>query len=383
MKRRGTPDFLLLFLTLLLVGGGLVMVFSASAIQAYWVMDDKLYFTKRQLLWAGIGLLSMLVAMNIPYRVYQRRFLLILGVTVILLLSLYLPGIGQKINGARSWINIAGFTIQPSETAKIALIIYLAALIDKKKERLQDFKTGLLPALLMTGFIAGLVLAEPDTGTAAIILAGAGVVMLCGGARIKHLFRIALPVLAIGALYIAVSPYRRARITSYLDPWKDPSDSGYQLIHSFYAIVHGGINGAGFGKSIEKYLYLPYPQTDFIFSVITEELGFIGVAIFMFIFVAFIWRALIVSLRSPSLFGNLVGVGLVSMIAVQAFINIGGVTGSIPITGVPLPFISYGGSSLVIYMTSVGIILSISRESSAKVDEPAAVRGQSSVTSYR
>jgi cell division protein FtsW len=363
-RSRGMPDFLLLFMTLALVGFGIVMVYSASYILAYYNprYNDSLYFVKRQMMWGVIGFIGMLVTMNIPYTTYKKHFPVITFSCLLLLLLVFSP-LGKTVNGARSWIGIGSFTIQPAEFTKIGLVIYLSGIISKKGEQLRQLKKGLIPVLTVTG-IFFLLIAGHDLGTGMIILLTAVAVIFSGGAHLKHLGYLSLVGLGLVAIMVMIAPYRIARFATFINPWNDGKDglgNGFQLIQSFYAISHGGIHGVGFGKSIQKFLYLPYPQTDFIFSVMAEELGFIGCAIFILFFILFLWRIIIISLRSQDLFANLVGIGVTGMMAIQALINIGGVTGSMPVTGVPLPFISYGGSSLMVGMASMGIILSISR----------------------
>ncbi|MBO8171289.1 MAG: putative lipid II flippase FtsW [Bacillaceae bacterium] len=376
-RSRGAPDFLLLFLTLSLVGFGIVMVFSASSILAYMSADynhDSMYFVKKQALWAVIGFVAMLVVMNIPYQFYKKLFFPIMILSFILLLLVKVPGLGATINEARSWLKIGPYTLQTSELAKLGLIIYLAGLINKKRERFRVFSTGLLPAVVVTGGFFITIATQPDFGTASILLATAVIVIFAGGAHLKHIFYLSLPAILFSLYYIfdPRHPYRMDRITSYLNPWNDSLGSGFQLIHSYYAMGHGGLTGVGFGKSIQKFLYLPLPQTDFIFAVMAEELGFIGCTAFIIVFLLFLWRAVYISLKSRDVFAYLLGIGIVGMIAVQAVINIGGVTGTIPITGVPLPFISYGGSSLLTCMIGTGLILSISRQIDRTEDkEPA------------
>ncbi len=361
-KSRGTPDFLLLFLTLGMVGFGIVMIFSASFTVSYWEMGNRWFFTQRQLIWAMIGLIFMLIAMNIPFSFYKERFFLILLVGVGLLLLVFVPGLGQNRNGASSWVGIGSFTIQPAEFAKLSLIIYLAALMSKKKELMKSLKRGLIPALTVVGIYFGLIILQPDFGTGLILLMTAGIMIFAGGISMKHMMYIIAIIIATIPIAVLTAGYRMARITSYLHPWDDPWGTGYHLIQSLIALGNGGIFGTGFGKGIQKFFYLPYPQSDFIFSVMGEELGFIGITLFILFFLFILWRILVISLHSTDSFGTLVGIGIFSVFAIQAFINIGGVTGTIPITGVPLPFISAGGSSLIMSMTSIGLILSLSRE---------------------
>ncbi len=360
--KRGNPDFLLLFMTLALVGFGFVMVFSASSIIAIQKYGDMWYFTRRQAMWIGLGLFAMSVLMNIPYQKYQKWSVWLAGGSLLLLTLVLIPSLGIEVNGARSWIGTDAFRMQPSEFAKLGLILYLAALISKKDEQFRDFKKGLLPAILVTAIFALLIAAEPDLGTAMILTGTALCVIISGGANLKHLFYIGTPIVLGIGIFALTFPHVIGRLTSFLNPWEDPYETGFNLIQSLYAFGHGGITGVGFGRSIQKYQYLPYPHNDFIFSVIAEELGFIGVCFIFFLYLLLIWRILFICLRMRDTFCTLVGVGIASMIGIQTFVNIGGVSGAIPISGVTLPFISYGGSSMLACLMGIGIILSISRE---------------------
>jgi cell division protein FtsW len=370
-SQRGTPDFLLLILTLLLVGFGLVMVFSASSsmtVVSAKYGNDALYFTKKQLLWAGIGTFFMLMLMNVPYQKYKKWFAPFLFATIaMLVVVLFVP----RLHGARSWFGIGGLGIQPTEFAKLAIILYLAAIITKKGEKFREFKRGLLPVMVVVGFVVSLIMLQPDMGSSIILLLCATAIILAGGSNLKHVFLSAGVMLGIGALGISIyllshpnfdGGYRGARFTAFMDPLKDAKGTGYHMTRSLEAFGHGGLTGAGLGHSVQKLFYLPYAYNDFIFAVIAEELGFLGTSVFLLFYLLFLWRALIVALRCPDLYGTLVGTGIVSLIAVQALINMGGVSGAIPVTGVTLPFISYGGSSLLMTLIGMGILLSISRE---------------------
>jgi cell division protein FtsW len=371
--QRGTPDFLLLFLTFLLVGFGLVMVFSASSmvsVASEKFQNDAWYFTERQIVWAVMGIFGMFVIMNIPSDFLRKWFKPFFILVVVMLIMVLFT---EKVNGAKSWFGIGSVGVQPTEFAKLAVILYLSALISKKGDKFRDFHKGLLPVLLIVGFVAGLIMLQPDLGSCMILIICALTVIVTGGANLKHLFVAGsmlggIAALFLGGYLLAVQAmggeygYRMHRIFSFMDPWSDPLDSGYNLIQSWYALAHGGITGAGFGQSIQKLHYLPYPYNDFIFAVIGEELGFIGALLFLLVYLAFLWRGLYIALRSPHMFGTLAGAGVVGMIGAQALVNIGGVTGAIPITGVTLPLISYGGTSLLVTLASIGILLSISRD---------------------
>ncbi|RED65891.1 putative lipid II flippase FtsW [Cohnella lupini] len=370
--QRGTPDFMLLILTLLLVGFGLVMVFSASSSMAATEPDynyDALYFVKRQLMWVGLGTLIMFVMMNIHFQKYKKLFLIFFIGTLFLLVLV--PFVAEDRNGAKSWIGIGSFGVQPTEFAKLAIILYLAAIIAKKDEKFRDFKRGLLPVMIVVGFFAFLIMLQPDFGSCAILVMCASAIVVAGGSNLKHITLSSGVLLGLAALgtsfYFLINPdagfgYRGARFTAFLNPLEDQQGTGYHLIRSLEAFGHGGFFGAGLGNSVQKLFYLPYAYNDFIFAIIGEELGFVGTTIFILFYILFLWRALIVALRCPDIYGTLVGIGLVSLISIQALINMGGVSGAIPITGVTLPFISYGGSSMLTLLTGMGILLSISRE---------------------
>jgi len=375
--RRGTPDFLLLFLTILLVCFGLAMVFSASMgyVRSIEIdgtkvkMNDPSYLVIKQAISIALGTIAMFFFMNIDFRKLKNWVKPMFFVVVALLVLVLIPGIGKKVNDARSWIDLPGFSMQPAEFAKLAVILYLSSLITKKEERIKDFKKGLMPSLVIVGFISLLILTQPDFGSTMILVMGSALVIVAGGARLNHLMKLSMAGAALLAVVIAIyilvkngKSYRIDRFLTYLDPRSDELGSGYQLMQSLYAFGHGGISGAGFGQGIQKLHYLPEAHNDFIFSIIGEELGFIGASLFLLTYLAFLWRGLLISIRCEDKFGTLAGVGIVGMIGIQALINLGGVTGSIPLTGVTLPLISYGGTSILVTLISVGILLSMSRE---------------------
>lgn len=371
MKKRGVPDFLLLFLTVLLIGFGITMVLSASSIFALAnftangceiCKGDGLYFVKKQLTWLGVGAVGMIVAMNLPYTFYKRMFVPIAFFCLLLLVAVLFVGV--NVNNSTSWIRIGSFGFQPSELAKLGLILYLAAILAKKADHIHDFRKGLFPPLFVSGLFFLLIVIQRDFGSAAILLGTAIVMILCAGASFWRMtIYTAVPAISVLGGYLYLNRHAQERLTSFLDPWSDSLGNGFHVVQSYFAMARGGVTGTGYGKSIQKYLYLPEAHTDFIFSVIAEELGWIGTCLFLLVYLAFIVRGLIISLRTNDAFAMLAGTGIVSMIGLQALINMGGVTGTIPLTGVPLPFISYGGSSLLVCMISAGILLSISRES--------------------
>lgn len=368
--RRGTPDYLLVLLTLGLTGFGLLMVFSASSMSAIYHWEgNALYYTQKQVLGIILGIVGMIITMNIHYTKLKKLTLpFAFAVLVVLVL---VPFVGKDVNGARSWFKIGPLQLQPAEFAKVAIVMYLAALISKKQDKFRQFKNGLLPALFMIALVSGLILLQPDLGSTIVLCLGALLVLIVGGANLKHLALLGAAGTALASLIGAVavlakpdllSSYRIARITTYLDPWADAKGDGYHIVQSLYAFGHGGFTGAGFGQSIQKLHFLPAPHNDFIFAIIGEELGFIGGALFLLTYLLLIWRGIIVSLRCTDTYASLVGVGIIGTIGIQALINLGGVTNSIPLTGVTLPLISYGGSSMLVTLSSMGILLGISRE---------------------
>ncbi|WP_408955844.1 stage V sporulation protein E [Natroniella sp. ANB-PHB2] len=359
--QRKAPDFVIFFVMIVLLGIGVAMVFSATSILAYQRFGDSFRYLKRQLGWSVLGITAMTTFMNIDYHRYLKWAPKILLVSIISLILVLIPGVGHVIGGSRRWFIILGLRIQPSEIAKVALVIYLARYLSLKNNRIKYFFKGLLPPLVILGVVFLLILLEPDLGTAATIAGTSVVMLIAAGASYLHLG--SLVAMGIpGLLYMIISePYRRDRLLAFLDPWQDPLDTGFHIIQSLYALGSGGLFGMGLGRSRQKFFYLPEPGTDFIFAVLGEELGFIGTFIIVTLFFLFAWRGLQIALYAQDLFGSILAVGITTMITLQAVINIGVVTGSMPVTGITLPFISYGGSSLVIMLSGVGILLNISR----------------------
>lgn len=361
LKRR-QPDFMIMILTLTLLGIGLVMIYSSSQIFAYMRYDDSAFFLKRQLVWAVGGVFAMFFVMNVPYWYYKKMVPFIL-VSLFILMVLVLTGLGEEKKGAQRWLDLGFIVIQPSEFVKLGIIIYLASIYSKKREYINNFARGLFPPLVIVGIFFCLILFQRDLGTGMALILFTMVMIFCSGAQFKHMFGLGLVSTVIFFVFAVTQEYRLARLTSYRDPWVDPERSGYQLIQSLYAIGNGGITGNGFGNSIQKYLYLPEAHTDFIFSIIAEELGLIGVLCILLVYVALIVRGIQIANRIPDAFATLLAIGIVSMIGIQSFINIGVVSGLLPTTGIALPFLSYGGSSLLLTMISIGILLNISRYS--------------------
>ncbi|WP_044896120.1 stage V sporulation protein E [Bacillus alveayuensis] len=359
--KKTTPDFILLLTTLLLLTFGLIMVYSASAIWASYKFDDSFFFAKRQLLFAGLGVLSMFFLMNVDYWTWRTWAKLLLIVCFILLVAVLIPGVGMVRNGSRSWIGIGAFSIQPSEFMKLAMIAFLAKFLSENQKKITSLKKGLVPALSLVFLAFGIIMLQPDLGTGTVMVGTCMTMIFIAGARISHFIGLGLIGLAGFAALIISAPYRIKRITSFLDPWQDPLGSGFQIIQSLYAIGPGGLFGLGLGQSRQKFFYLPEPQTDFIFAILAEELGFIGGTLILLLFSLLFWRGVRVALGAPDLFGSFLALGIIAMIAIQVIINIGVVTGLMPVTGITLPFLSYGGSSLTLMLMAIGVLLNISR----------------------
>ncbi|ATD55225.1 stage V sporulation protein E [Clostridium chauvoei] len=365
-RKMGEIDYGIFYAILILLAIGVVMVYSASSYYAMFKEGDSMFYLKRQIVWATLGLLSMVFMMTIDYHKLRRYTKLLIIITIPLLIAVHFF---PAVNGAKRWIQLGPASFQPSELAKYVVVIFLAKSIDIKGDGIKKFTTGILPYLAASGMFAALVLAQKNLSIASIIMIVTFIMLFVGGGRIKDLFGKLAPVLlaAVG-LFIVLEPYRMARLMSFTNPWKDAAGDGYQLIQSFYALGAGGITGLGLGQSRQKTLYMPEPHNDFIFSIIGEELGLIGCLCIMALFLFFIWRGIKVAMNAKDTYGTLLATGITSIIAVQAIINIAVVTGSMPVTGVPMPFISYGGTSLVINMMAMGILLNISRQTEGKED---------------
>lgn len=358
---RGPYDLTLVIAVLILVGIGVVMVYSASSVEAYAAYHSATYFLKRQLLWAVLGLGIMALFSRIPYHQWMRWSIPIFGFTLLCLLLVLVPHVGIEVNGARRWLGAGPLLFQPSELAKLSVILLFGLTLTYRQSEVSNLKQGFLPHLLALVVLFGLILKEPDLGTALSLGGTAVVMMIVAGANWRHIASLGvLSVPAIGAL-IAIEPYRVQRILAFMDPFKDPLGSGYHTIQGLMAIGSGGLLGSGLGNSALKFFYLPEAHTDFIFAILAEELGFLGAAAVLVLFFVVAWRGYRIALEAPDRFGAVLAVGLTTMVLLQAILNIGVVTDSLPVTGVPLPFISYGGSSLVFTLAGIGILLSISR----------------------
>ncbi len=359
--RAGGIDITFLILVLLLLTIGLIMLFSASFAFALFNRGNSYAFISNQLVFAIVGVILMLLISTVNYQVLQKLSKPVMFVSMVLLVVvLFMP----PINNARRWIPLPFFNIQPSEIAKFAVVVLFAALACKYQEKMNTFRHGVLPFVAVLVALAGLIIVEPHLSGTILILAIGAIMMLVGGTNMKWFGLAAIiGVVAIAVLIMipGVVEYAMERINIWRDPFADPKDSGFQTIQSLFAIGSGGLMGVGIGNSRQKYLYLPEPQNDFIFSIVCEELGFIGATIILLLFALLVWRGFVIGMRCKDRFGSLVAVGLTAQVGLQTILNIMVVTNTIPNTGVSLPFFSYGGSSLVMLLCQMGVVLAISR----------------------
>jgi cell division protein FtsW len=361
MPRKVTPDMWLFGVAVVLVSAGVVMVYSASAIVAADRFQDPYFFLKKQLFWALLGSVTMLAAVRVDYRKLERFVLPALIVAGVLLVLVLVPPFGQAINGTRRWIRFGVVSFQPAELAKLALVFYLAAFVARRQDVLGEVRRGLAPPLAVAGLFAGLVVYQPDLGNCLTLVALTFGLLSLGGAPVRHLLWALAPAVPLVIAAVWLAPYRMRRITAFVDPWSDARGSGFQIIQSWLAFGNGGLTGQGIGGSRQKLFYLPEAHTDFIFAVVGEELGFLGAAVFVALFAVLVWRGLRIALRTPEPFGAYLALGITLLIATQVLVNLGVVTGLLPTKGLPLPFVSFGGSALLMTMLSTGVLLNISQ----------------------
>jgi len=365
-KQDSHIDYLLLFTTFILLGIGLMVLFSASAAFAYINRGDLYFYLKRQSAWLALGIIFLWLAAKFNYRKYKVLYKPLLFLTLLFLCLVFVPGIGKEVRGVHRsvWIGFISFT--PSEIAKLGVVIYLACSLEKKRDKMESYISGSLPYFIILGVISILVVMEPDLGSALIIAVIAFILLYAGGARISHL--VYTLFLALVPLYFSIFEvgYRKSRIMGFLNPEQDPLGIGFQPIHLKLSLGSGGLWGLGPGQGKEKLFYLPAPHTDSIFAVIGEELGFVGTSLIIALFFFIALRGLRIAQKAPDNLGKLLALGLTSLICVQAIVNMGVATVLLPTTGTTLPFISYGGSSLLISLTAVGILLNISKSEKRK-----------------
>jgi cell division protein FtsW len=361
MAKKLKSDRILFFVTLVLVGFGVAMVFSSSAIVAQEKYGDPNYFSFKQVIFAMLGLAVMFVVMKIDYHAYRHPAVVFSALAIVVALMVLVFFLPSSSNTHR-WIQFGGLSMQPSELAKLALIFFLAYFLEKRKGKVNDLRYTLIPIAVVVAILAGLVELQKDLGTAMALLAISGVLLFVAGLDARWIA--ATIIFAAPTLYLLVSRvgYRRERILAFLDPWQDPQGRGFQIIQSLYSVSSGGIAGLGFMEGKQKLFYLPEAHTDFIFAVVGEEIGLIGTCAVLMLFSVFLWRGLRTSMRAPDVFGFYLALGITMMICVQAFINMSVVLGLMPTKGIPLPFLSYGGSSFVVMLAGVGILLNVSEK---------------------
>ena len=354
-------DFYLFTAIIILILFGAIMIYSASSIWANYKFEDSFYYVKRQMIFIVLGIFLMITTSKIDYNIYYENSNKILGICIILLILVLIPGIGSIRNGSRSWFGIGSLGIQPSEAAKLGMIIFTSKYLTNSSKFLKSYKYGVFPILGVLFLLFGLIMLQPDLGTGMILVISIISLLFIAGVNMKFFIGGGIIGLIGVIILIAIAPYRMDRITSFINPWNDPLGTGFQIIQSLYAIGPGGLLGRGYLKSIQKQFYLPEPQTDFIFSIIAEEFGIVGTIFVVFMFSFIIYRGIKIALRTKDSFAKYLAFGMSFQLAFQALMNLMVVIGMIPVTGVTLPFLSYGGSSLLITLASMGIILNISR----------------------
>ena len=367
MARKLYPDKWLFAATVGLALFGVVMVYSASAVMAQRENGNELHYVLKQGIWTGIGFVVMLAAMQVDYKHLKNRRVVygLLAVTTVMLLTVFAF---PATNGAHRWIKLPKLSIQPSELTKPALVIFLAYFLERRAGEEGQFWTTFMPCAIVTCALAGLIVIEPDLGTAMMLGVIFVVVVYTAGARLKHLAMVAVPALLVVAGLLIFVPFRIRRLITFLDPWADPQGSGFQVVQSLIAVGSGGPNGLGFAQGKQKMLFLPFAHSDFIYAVVGEELGLVGALAVIAVFALFLWRGIRTSLLAPDRFGMLLALGLVTAIVTQALFNISVVLSLVPTKGIPLPFISYGGSSLMPTLAAAGILLNISQQASGSFD---------------
>ena len=360
MKSKGRFDYILLFVVLALVGIGIVMVYSSSAILSGDRFQDPYYFLKRQAFSAVVGFLLMILMMHFPYQVLRRFAYPILIFSVIMLIAVLVPGLGHRAGGSTRWLKILSFSLQPSEFAKLGLVIFLAYFMTKKEEKIRSFRFGFLPTLLLSGLVIGLVIKEPDFGAALFLTVMVFLFLFISGARMIYLagaFLLSVPVVYYLVTHVG---YRYKRLLGFIRPWDDPGNTSFQIIQSFLSFGSGGLFGLGLGEGRQKLFFLPASHTDFILSVIGEELGLVGALVVVLLFFILTLRGVQIGLALEDRFGAFLALGITLMISLQAVINMGVVLGLLPTKGLALPFVSYGGTSLMANLAGVGILLHLS-----------------------
>ena len=365
MARKLKSDRVLFTATLLLVCASIVMVYSASALVALERFQQPYLFVTKQALWAVLGIAVLAITMRVDYRTYRNEKFVwaLLGLVALMLVGVLFS---RPVNGTRRWFSVAGFGVQPSELAKIGCVLFTALILEKRRHRIDDLAYSLMPIAIVVGGLVGLILLQPDFGTAMSLLLVVAMMVFAAGLHYKYFIGSVLCALPVLYLVLVSAPYRRRRLLAFWDPWADPLGDGFQIIQSLIAVGTGGVFGRGLMAGVQKLFYLPEPHTDFIFAVVGEELGIIGASGILICFCVIAWRGLRISMRAEDTFGSFVALGLTTMIAVQAFVNMSVVLGLMPTKGIPLPLMSFGGSSLLMNLLGMGVLLNISQHESAE-----------------
>src|SRR5262245_34824830 len=360
MARKLKSDRILFLTTILLVGLSILMVYSASAVMALERYQQPYLFLTRQAMWALLGVGALGLVMRIDYHVYREPVFIwsCLGVVVVGLAAvLFSP----PVSNARRWRALGGLGVQPSELAKLSAIFFIAALLERRMHRINEVSYSLLPIAIAVSTLVGLIMLEPDFGTSVTLALIAATMVFAAGLNYAYIVGTALAIMPVIAIAAVAAPYRRSRLLAFINPWDDPLRTDFQIIQSLLAVGTGGISGRGLMNGVQKLFYLPYPYSDFIYAVISEELGLIGASLVLVCFCVIAWRGLRIALRAPDSFGAFLAIGLTTMVAVQAFVNISVVLGLMPTKGIPLPFISAGGSSMLVNLVGMGVLLNISQ----------------------
>lgn len=361
-RQHGKMDYTILMTVIALVLIGLLAVSSSSVVLSFERFGNNFYYLKNQLLFTLMGLIGMAITSAIDYRYWRKIAYPLMLVTIVLLLAVFLPGIGRELGGARAWIYIGPIHFQPAEFVKLTFLLYLAAWLERQGHEIRHWQSGFVPFLVMLGVVAGLIMLQPDLGTLTVIVAIAAAMFFAAGSSLSQIGVSAVGIVALFMLLIKIAPYRLQRFLTFLNPDKDCLGAGYQICQSLLGIGTGGWWGLGFGQSKQKYLYLPQAHTDSIFVIMVEELGFIRSLLILLLFVVIGWRGYSIARKAPDMFGRLVAVGITSWILFQTFVNVGAALSLVPLTGLTLPFISMGGSSMIVTLAAVGILLNISKQ---------------------
>lgn len=363
MKSSGKPDYILILTIFTLIIIGLISLSSASAVLSYEKFGQNYYYFTHQLIYGVIfGLIAFFITSKIDYHKWKKLAVLMLFLTLILLVVVFIPGLNLEYGGAKRWISIGFLTLQPTELAKLTFLLYLATWIDKRQKGIKDWKYSFVPFVSILAVIGFLILLQPDVGTLSVIVVTAITVYFIAGARLTHLALLGASGIGLFFILVKIAPYRMARLTVFLNPELDPQGIGYQINQALLAVGSGGLFGRGLGKSIQKYNYLPEASGDSIFAIMAEELGFIRILLIIGLFVLFAYKGFTIAKKAPDLYGRLIAIGVTTWISFQAFVNIAAIIGLVPLTGIPLPLVSYGGSALLFSLAALGILVNISKQ---------------------